>query len=118
MVTDFPLRRWGWTEADVWDYLHSKNITIPHRTDCAFCFDQTLAQWRRLWQTYPDLYKKGTEIEDRYGHTFRNPRRDDWPASMKELAQEFKKGRIPRGADDQLDLFEQAEFGKCRVCRL
>ncbi len=29
VVSDFPFRRWGWTEDDVWDYLHRRGGTIP-----------------------------------------------------------------------------------------
>ena len=118
ITTDFPMRRWGWTEADVWDYLYSRNIRIPYRTDCAWCYDQRLTQWRRLWQTNPALYWRGAAYEATTGHTFRNPARDSWPAGLAELAAEFSKGRIPRGSDDQMDLFDQLEHGRCRVCNM
>lgn len=116
----FPLRDWGWTEADVWAYLYECGVTIPERTDCAWCYDQQLRQWRRLWQSYPHLYWAGVAHEKRTGHTFRSPSRDAWPAPLDELAAEFSKGRIPRGADDQLNLFDAAEARetKCRVCSL
>ena len=38
----FPMREWGWAEADVWAYLQSKGICIPTRTDCAICPNQRL----------------------------------------------------------------------------
>ncbi len=46
--SDFPFRRWGWVEQDVWDYLHRQGVTIPYRTDCEWCYDQTLGEWRKV----------------------------------------------------------------------
>ena len=118
VAVDFPMRRWGWTEADVWSYLHERGVSIPYRTDCAWCYDQRLSQWRRLWQTNRAMYWQGAAYETMTGHTFRNPKRDSWPASLAELAREFSNGRIPRGSEDQMDLFEQAEHGRCRICNM
>jgi hypothetical protein len=118
VAMDFPMRRWGWTEADVWEYLYERGIQIPYRTDCAWCYDQRLSQWRRLLQDYPAIYQQGIEYEKLTGHTFRNPKRDTWPADLESLRAEFEKGRIPRGADDQMDFFDQQEHGRCRLCTL
>lgn len=115
---NYPLRRWGWTESDVLDYLYERNVTIPPRTDCARCYDQRLSQWRRLWQEYPDLYSEAEAQEAATGHTFRNPQRDGWPAALKDLRAEFERGRIPRGADDQMTFWESSEMRACRVCSL
>lgn len=116
----YPMREWGWTESDVWDYLFRRGVSVPERTDCAWCYDQQLRQWRRLWQSYPHLYWAGDAHEKKIGHTFRSPSRDTWPASLQELAKEFSKGRIPRGADDQLKMFDayEARETKCRVCSM
>lgn len=114
----FPLREWGWSEADVWDFLWKRNITIPWRTDCAWCYGQRLSQWRRLWQQYPKLYAEAEAYEQKIGHTFRNPKRDAWPTGLADLREEFERGKMPRGADDQMDLFEEQEHGVCRLCSL
>ena len=114
----YPMREWGWTEADVWEFLYKHDITIPYRTDCAWCYDQRLSQWRRLWQTHPDLYREAEAIEAKHGHTFRSPTRDHWPAALKELRAQFEAGKIPRGSDDQLTLWESEQGGRCRICTL
>lgn len=114
----FPMREWGWTEDDVLAYLYDCRIQIPYRTDCAWCYDQRLSQWRRLWQEFPGIYAQGEAYEALTGHTFRNPQRDSWPTTLKDLRAEFERGRIPRGSDDQMDLWEQQEHGRCRVCTL
>lgn len=95
----FPLREWGWNEADVWRVLHEHEITIPWRTNCALCYDQRIGEWRRLWEEYPDLFALGIEYERLTGSTFRGPGRDSWPNSLKDLGDAFAR------CDRQLGLF-------------
>ena len=116
--SDFPFRRWGWSESDVWDYLHHRGITIPVRTDCEWCFDQKIADWRRLWRDNPKSFRRAMGWETRTGHTFRSPHRDTQPASLADLAAKFEAGFIPRGDSDQMTMFDSPEFRKCRVCSL
>jgi len=111
----FPMREWGWTLRDVLGYLDAQGITIPRRTDCAWCFYQTLGQWYDLWHDHPEVYAEAEAIEARMGHTFRSQGRDTWPAALAELRQRFERGDIPRGADMQQDLFARQQ---CRVCRV
>jgi hypothetical protein len=68
-----------------------------------------------LWREHPGLYAEAEQIEAERGHTFRSPQRDSWPAALKELRQEFEKGRIPPRTTVQRDLFRGMQ---CRVCRL
>lgn len=105
----FPLREQGWDEARVWAYLAEKGVCIPRRTDCALCFYQRLDEWHTLWREHPEEYAKGIAIEERIGHTFRSPGRDTWPASLKDLAGEFARGRPLR---------KTARGEACRVCTL
>jgi 3'-phosphoadenosine 5'-phosphosulfate sulfotransferase (PAPS reductase)/FAD synthetase len=110
---DFPLRRWGWGEADVWRYLAQKGVRIPNRTDCAWCYGQRLGEWYALWKKQPFLYSIAEGLELELGHTFRSPARDTWPASLEQLRWRFEAGDVPRGADAAM-----REDGACRVCRL
>ena len=105
----FPMREWGWGESDVIEYLADKGVCVPRRTDCAVCPYQRLGEWRDLWLNHPQEYAKGVAIEERYGHTFRSAHRDNWPASLKELAEEFESGRPIRS---------YKQDGACRVCSL
>lgn len=104
----FPLREWGWAVADVWRWLNDSGICIPARTDCAWCPYQRLSEWRNLYVNEPALYWEGAEVEREFGHTFRSPGRDTWPASLVELAAEFDRGRpiLKRKNDSE----------PCRVC--
>jgi hypothetical protein len=110
---DFPMRRWGWGESDVWAYLAKRGVTIPNRSDCAFCYGQRLGEWYALYNKHPEIYWHGASLEFHRGHTFRSPKRDTWPASLYELSVEFDKGRVPRGAEAAMQ-----ENGACRVCSL
>lgn len=109
MKIRFPLREWGWGEADVWKYLGQRGVEIPSRTDCAVCPFQRLEEWRNLWRDNPTLYAQGMAVEEKHGHTFRSPGRDTWPAALKDLAREFEKGRKIRG---------DGKTPTCRVCSL
>lgn len=113
LTIDFPMRRWGWGERDVWAYLQARGVKIPNRTDCAFCYGQRLGEWYALWKKHPRQYEIGEALEEAAGHTFRSPSRDTWPADLKSLREEFERGRVPRGADATMQ-----ESGTCRVCRL
>lgn len=126
----FPLRDWGWGEADVWSYLEQKGVKIPARTDCARCYHQTLGEWWRLWKIHPEIYKNSEEQEIEISrlrgkdYTFRNPQRDTWPASLKDLRERFEQGRIPPNTVTQEDIFlggvrrKGMASGACRVCSL
>lgn len=105
----FPLREWGWGEPEVLRYLERRRVRIPKRTDCALCPYQRLGEWRDLWEKYPDLWELGVELEEEFGHTFRSPGRDTWPADMKSLANEFASGRPLR---------QYKRGTTCRVCSL
>ena len=115
----FPLREIGWGIGEVLEYLDEHNIVIPRRTDCARCFHQTIGEWWYLWKDYPDIFAEAMEDEAWVSKergcdaTFRSPQRDTWPASLAELAEEFKKGKRPKHAG-QRDMFT----GACRVCSL
>lgn len=106
----YPLREWGWKLADVHRYLDDRLVVVPRRTDCAWCYGQRLGEWYTLWRDHRAIFDQGAAWEAKTGHTFRSAGRDTWPAALSALAQEFQKGRIPRGVDDTSTA--------CRVCRL
>ena len=108
----FPLREWGWGLPEVLAYNAEQSIIVPDRTDCAWCYEQRLIQWKRLLRQHPEVYAAGEAKEAQTGHTFRSPTRDTWPAGLKELRIAFDSGRKVRGED------EDAEDAVCRVCRL
>ncbi len=92
----FPFQWWEWTLETVLGYLELKDIYIPERTDCARCFYQRLDEWHSLYVKYPKIYWDACLDEMIMGHTYRSDKRDTWPASLFNLAQEFNKGRIPQ----------------------
>lgn len=128
----FPLREWGWGLEEVWNFLDSyewtdsegshKGVVMPERTDCAWCPFQQLGEWWNLWKFQPDLYERACEWEDKVGHTFRSDSRDSWPASLREMAEEFKLGKVPmmsKSTKYQNELFDRRDWERsCRVCSL
>lgn len=109
IVSRFPMREWDWGIKEVYSYLDDLGICVPNRTDCAVCPFQRLGEWRDLWLNNPFEYWRGAAVEMHYGHTFRSPGRDTWPASLVDLAKEFERGRpIRKSKRDET----------CRVCSL
>jgi len=111
----FPLREWGWREADVWAYLDGIGADIPVRTDCRRCYHQRLIEWWRLWKEDPETWAEAEGQEAAIGATFRTPGRDTWPSSLAGLRAEFEAGRIPK---TNKPMRGQRDAGACRVCTL
>ncbi len=114
VTQDHPLKRWGWTITEVWAFLGERGIIIPPRTDCAWCFFQTLGEWYLLWLHYPEIYQEAEDLEIEFGHTFRSPGRDTWPAALRDLRKEFEAGRVP---EISLRMMEKRR-GMCRTCSM
>jgi hypothetical protein len=115
VISDFPLRRWGWGLKEVMNYLQERSVKIPARTDCAWCYGQRQHEWKNLLRNHPDIYAKGEEYEAMTGHTFRSPGRDKLPASLVQLRKVFNQGKFFK--QDQMSILETQEE-PCRVCRL
>lgn len=113
----FPLREWGWGEAQVQQGLADRGVVCPVRTDCARCYHQRLGEWFLLWLSNRDIFMDAVADEARYGATYRTPGRDSWPSSLAELAERFERGEIPERSLKRMER-EHQEIGACRVCRL
>lgn len=105
----YPLREWNWGIGDVLTYLKRRGVTVPKRTDCARCPLQTLGEWKSLFENHPEIYEDACRDEDLIEHTYRSPSRDNWPAGLRELAEEFKAGRVPK---------TRKRKESCRACSL
>lgn len=92
----FPMRNWQWALSDVLESLDRRGVCIPVRTDCDWCYHQTLFEWYSLWANFPDRFAKGEALETKIGHTFRSPGRDTWPSSMADLRKRFEGGDVPK----------------------
>ena len=115
--TQFPMREWEWGVGEVWAYLAKVGVTIPRRTDCARCYHQRLIEWKVLSEEHPDLYDEAVMQETMTGRTFRSAKRDNWPAGLSDLRDEFNSGRPVRGEQAYRDRIERGE-SPCRVCSL
>lgn len=105
----FFLDELGWVLQDVLGYVDCLGIVIPERSDCDACFFQTLYEWYLFWLNYRDRWMLREATEIRYGHTFRSPQRDTWPASMKGLRLRFEAGDVPKDRRTKRDAM-------CAVC--
>ena len=121
----FPMREWGWTEIDVERCLERNNIQIPARTDCAWCYHQTLGEWWRLWYDNRAIYLEAESMEqfvtEQRGkpYTFRSPQRDTWPADLASMRGRFELGHVPPRTVQSDDLFRGGRRPTmCRVCTL
>jgi 3'-phosphoadenosine 5'-phosphosulfate sulfotransferase (PAPS reductase)/FAD synthetase len=112
VTTRFPMRECGWGLSDVLGYIKQRGVTVPSRTDCALCYGQRLGEWYALWRDHPERFAEGERREAETGHTFRSPKRDTWPAPLKELRKRFEAGERPRG----LRVLNNEK--PCRVCSM
>lgn len=110
----FPFQHWGWGIDEIYDFLDARSIVIPDRTDCARCPYQKLGEWYNLWSNHLSIYLDAEADEERWGHTYRSPGRDTWPAALKELRALFEAGKIP---ERSLRMMEERQ-GMCRACSL
>lgn len=125
IIQSFPLRQWGWGLAEVTAYLKARGVSIPSRTDCAFCPFQSADNWFTLWRDHPDVFARAEGWERAVGHTFRSPtaKHGRWAVALEDMRAQFEAGMLTReevrrrsrlavlpGVDD----VETA----CRVCRL
>ena len=108
---DFPFHRWGWKLENVLRCNARHGIVIPQRTDCAYCYDQQLIEWYRLWLNHRAVWNEGKALEAKTGRTFRSPSRDTWPAALADLEKEFEAGRVP-------PVRKAARGSVCRICSL
>lgn len=110
---DFPLRRFGFGISEVLTIIRRHGIKLPQRGgNCALCFGQRIAEWKKLLREHPDLYAQGERYEAMTGKTFRSPSRDTWPAPLVQLRAEFEGGRKIRGGE------ETPDHAACRVCSI
>jgi 3'-phosphoadenosine 5'-phosphosulfate sulfotransferase (PAPS reductase)/FAD synthetase len=113
----FPLREWGFSEAEVQAALRRFGIACPNRTDCGDCYHQRLGEWFEYWRDHREAATTAVALEREIGGTFRTPGRDAWPVSLSALFAEFEKGRIPTVSLGRMTR-ERMEAGGCRVCSL
>lgn len=107
----FPLREANMDLTAVRKFIADRGIIIPRRTDCMLCFFQRLIEWYELWRDNLAAYLEGEAWEAMTGYTFRSPRRDTQPTSLKELRAKFETGWIPKDTRDPIKEMQ------CRVCR-
>ena len=111
----FPFREWGWGLPQVLHYLKTSCVTIPRRTDCARCYEQSIPEWYYLWKDHRAVFDDAAAEEKRLGHTYRTPGRDTWPVDLESMGRAFASGRKVRG----LEKYEKRiADGACRVCSL
>lgn len=118
----FPMQEWGWGLQEVVDFLSEREITIPERTDCQWCFWQKLGEWFLLWRDDLASYMEAERLEEWVSAergktlTWRSPSRDSWPASLRELRLKFEAGETPKRSLDMMD--KRRNVGSCRACTL
>lgn len=117
VTSRYPLREWGWAEADVQAGLAARGVVCPVRTDCARCYHQKIGEWFLLWISNRDIFLDAVGDEQRTGRTFRTPGRDKWPVALADLAAEFEQGNIPEVSLKRM-VREAQQTGACRACSL
>jgi hypothetical protein len=113
----FPLREWGFGEADVQATLVRFGVVCPNRTDCGDCYHQRVGEWFETWRDYPEVAAAAVALEAEIGGTYRSPGRDSWPVPLADLFAAFAAGRVPTASLARMER-ERMAVGECRVCSL
>ncbi len=112
----FPLREWGYDDNQVLRELAEREIEVPWRTDCAWCYHQRIGEWYLLWLNHRELFHEAVQLEIDIGATFRTPGRDSWPSSLAEMAKRFEAGDVPTISLRRME--RERMVGQCRACSL
>jgi 3'-phosphoadenosine 5'-phosphosulfate sulfotransferase (PAPS reductase)/FAD synthetase len=72
----YPLKDWGWTEAQCLDYIKKKGIAKPihsqfSRTGCFWCPYQSEKSARLVFENYPELWARMKEWDKSSPHSWR-----------------------------------------------
>jgi 3'-phosphoadenosine 5'-phosphosulfate sulfotransferase (PAPS reductase)/FAD synthetase len=46
------------------DIIAGAGLPIPPKSGCVMCFFQPVEQWRRLWQTHPEIFERVARLDD------------------------------------------------------
>lgn len=60
-----PLVERNITREGCYKIIAAEGLPVPHKSSCYICPFQRLAQWRELWQRYPELFAKARALEER-----------------------------------------------------
>jgi len=88
----YPLREWGWGIAEVMMYLEARHVTIPRQTNCMLCPLQSRRSWRWLYETHPEMYATGEQIEAEINFTFLRPEYGRETCTLREQRYTFETG--------------------------
>jgi len=62
-IRHYPLADRGIDRSGCKDIIKQAGFPLPHRSSCFFCPFQRIAGWRELWERYPELYERASQLE-------------------------------------------------------
>lgn len=105
----YPLYEAGVSRRECQRIVQSEGLSIPFKSGCFFCPGQSLADWRRLYHTHPNLYERAAQLEDTASEVHgKKTTLDTHDISLRQHAKRRWKGQI------QMDL---SKWLPC-ICRL
>lgn len=108
-----PLAEWGWTEADALAYCKARGFDwgglydIFKRVSCWCCPLQSIGEFRKLWQYYPELWARLEDMENRLetqGTMYKNAQFTE-RYSVKDLRARFEREARAQKEQTALDKF-------------
>lgn len=105
----YPLREWGWFQADCEASIVRAGIPVPVKSACFFCPAMRKAEVLRLAKEHPDLFERAVEIE-------RNAIEAGNLQTVKGLGRHWTWESLVRADEAQLRLFDDCQATLCDVC--
>jgi len=62
-IEDYPLADRGIDRDGCKEIVLGTGLPLPHKSNCFFCPFMRVAQWRELWERYPELYERASQLE-------------------------------------------------------
>ena len=105
----YPLREWGWYQADCIVAHERAGIPLPEKSACFFCPAMRKPEIIRLAKQHPDLFERAVYLE-------RNAIESGNLKTVKGLGRHWTWESLVRADEQQLRLFDDCQAPLCDTC--
>jgi len=112
----YPLADRGIDRDGCKEIILGAGFALPHKSSCFFCPFQRVHEWRELWERYPELYERASQVECMAGE--RVGRKVTFDCGQRWTLDELREGRFQQqSALTGFDWEALREYQPC-VCGL
>jgi hypothetical protein len=105
----YPLREWGWHQAECVEAIARAGIPLPVKSACFFCPAMRKVEVLKLSREHPELFARAVELEQ-------NAIEAGNLETVKGLGRHWTWAALVRADSAQLRLFDDCQAPLCDVC--